>query len=79
MLLNFKKSMGLLTGLVSLTFLFLFFLFYPSILGLLIIEFHNLFRFVFYKVITIFKKSHSIGLTFNFVIVFFYYYYHIVK
>jgi len=58
MLLNFKFS-------------FLIFLFYPSILGLLRIEFYNLFRFAFYKVITVFKKSHSIGLTLNFVIVFF--------
>jgi hypothetical protein len=48
MLLNFRKSMGLLMGLVN------FFLFHP--LGLNEIKFHNLFHFDFYKIIIILKK-----------------------
>ena len=61
MLLNFRKSTGLLTSLASLTFVFLFFFlfffqFHPLILSWLRIEFHNMFYFSFYKVIIILKK-----------------------
>ena len=56
MLLNFKKSMSLLKGLTNLTLFFFIFLFHPSILSLLRIEFHNLFHFAFYEIIIILKK-----------------------
>jgi len=72
MLLNFRKFIGLLTGSVSLTLIFLkffFFLFHHSILSWLRIEFHIFFSF--YEVIIILKKNLSIGLMLDFSIIYF--------
>ena len=77
MLLNFRKSIGLLTCMNFFFFYkFIFVQFHPLILDWLRIEFHNLFCFVFYEVV-VFLKSFSIDLTLGFAIV--YFCYHIVK
>jgi hypothetical protein len=79
MSLNFRKSMNLLMGLTNLTsssFLICFFWFHSSILDWLKIKFHNLFRFTFYEVIIVLKKTLCIDLTLDFAIV--YFCYHIV-
>jgi len=81
MLLNFRKSKVSLTCMASLTFFFFFYIyffqFHHSILDWLKIEFHNLFRSVFYNVTVVLKNSLNIGSALNFAIV--YFCYHIVK